>query len=63
MEEPQPREHVLDAIDWIGWDRLLFATDYPHWDYDDPTQVLPFRISDSKRQQFFIDNARALYRA
>jgi hypothetical protein len=25
--------------------------------------VLPFRISDSKRQQFFIDNARALYRA
>ena len=41
MEEPQPREHVLDAIDWIGWDRLMFATDYPHWDYDDPTQVLP----------------------
>ncbi|HLB97528.1 MAG TPA: amidohydrolase family protein, partial [Acetobacteraceae bacterium] len=40
MEEPQLREHVLDAIDWIGWDRLLFATDYPHWDYDDPTQVL-----------------------
>jgi predicted TIM-barrel fold metal-dependent hydrolase len=62
MEEPQPREHVLDAIDWIGWDRLLFATDYPHWDYDDPTQVLPFRIDETRRQQFFINNARALYR-
>jgi len=37
MEEPAKREQVLDAIDWIGWDRLLFATDYPHWDYDDPT--------------------------
>jgi predicted TIM-barrel fold metal-dependent hydrolase len=63
MEEPQPREHVLDAIEWIGWDRLLFATDYPHWDYDDPAQVLPFRLGDAQRQQFFIDNARALYGA
>src|SRR4029078_10473415 len=37
MEEPQPREHVLDAIDWIGWDRLLFAPHYPHSGlYDTP---------------------------
>jgi len=62
MEEPQPREQVLDAIDWIGWDRLLFATDYPHWDYDDPTQVLPMPLPEQQRRGFFFDNARALYR-
>ncbi len=61
MEEPEPRAHVLDTIDWIGWDRLLFATDYPHWDYDDPAHALPLRISDDKRRGFFLNNALALY--
>jgi uncharacterized protein len=62
MEEPQPREHVLDAIDWIGWDRLLFATDYPHWDYDDPTAVLPMPLPEQQRRDFFFNNAMKLYR-
>ena len=41
MEEPPNREHLLDLVEWVGWDRLLFASDYPHWDFDDPTQTLP----------------------
>jgi uncharacterized protein len=61
MEEPEPREHLLDTIGWIGWDRLLFATDYPHWDFDDPAHALPLRISDTQRRSFFLDNARAVY--
>ena len=61
MEEPTHRPHVLDAIDWIGWDRLLFATDYPHWDYDDPAQVLPMPIAEEKKRGFFLNNAVALY--
>ncbi len=62
IEEPEPREHLLDAIGWIGWDRLLFATDYPHWDYDDPATCLPVQITEEQRQQFFIGNARNVYR-
>jgi predicted TIM-barrel fold metal-dependent hydrolase len=61
MEEPEPREHVLDAIEWIGWDRLLYASDYPHWDFDDPDHALPLRVSEARRQQFFFDNAQAVY--
>lgn len=61
MEEPDPREHLLDTIGWIGWDRLLFATDYPHWDFDDPAHVLPLKITDAQRCQFFMGNARAVY--
>ena len=61
MEEPEPREHLLDTIAWIGWDRLLFATDYPHWDFDDPVHALPLRITAEQRQMFFRDNARHVY--
>jgi predicted TIM-barrel fold metal-dependent hydrolase len=61
VEEPEPREHLLDAIGWMGWDRLLFATDYPHWDFDDPAYVLPLRITEEQRRGFFLGNARTLY--
>jgi predicted TIM-barrel fold metal-dependent hydrolase len=61
MEEPEPREHLLDTIGWMGWDRLLFATDYPHWDYDDPAHALPLRVGEAQRNQFFLGNARAVY--
>ena len=43
MEEPEDRQHLLDTMEWIGWDRLLFASDYPHWDFDDPFRAFPRR--------------------
>jgi hypothetical protein len=61
MEEPEPAEHLRDTLDWIGWDRLVFATDYPHWDYDAPDQCMKLRITGGQRQNFFIGNARGLY--
>ena len=60
MEEPPNRDHLLDLIEWVGWDRLLFASDYPHWDFDDPSQMLP-RLEEARRRQVFHDNAFALY--
>ena len=38
---PERARHLLDVIEWIGPERLLIATDYPHWDFDDPSQALP----------------------
>jgi predicted TIM-barrel fold metal-dependent hydrolase len=61
MEEPDATEHLRDTIEWIGWDRLLFATDYPHWDYDDPSQSMKLRITPQEREAFFLGNARKLY--
>jgi uncharacterized protein len=61
IEEPEPRRHLIDSIEWIGWDRLLFATDYPHWDFDDPERALPVAIDDARRRQFFFGNAAKVY--
>jgi predicted TIM-barrel fold metal-dependent hydrolase len=61
MEDPERREHLFDVIDWVGWDKLLFATDYPHWDYDEPSRVLPPGVSDANREAFYLGNAKKLY--
>jgi hypothetical protein len=62
IEEPEPRSQLAETFDWIGWDRILFATDYPHWDFDDPAHALPLRMSETRRRQIFLDNAKAVYR-
>ena len=61
-DEPERPEDLRAVIDWLGWDRLLFATDYPHWDMDDPAHALKLPLSDAQRRMVFRDNARAVYR-
>lgn len=62
MEEAAHTEDVRTTCEWIGWDRLLFATDYPHWDFDDPKYAFPIRLTEEERNQLFQSNARAVYR-
>ncbi len=61
MEEPEKPGHLTDVLDWIGWDRVLFASDYPHWDFDDPHFAIPPSLGDARRRGIFFDNASKLY--
>jgi hypothetical protein len=62
MEEPEKPEDILLSFEQIGWDRMLFATDYPHWDFDDPRYALKIDLPEARRRMLFHDNAAALYR-
>src|SRR5262245_28418585 len=62
MEESEEPDHVLDVMEWIGWDKILFASDYPHWDFDDPFLALPPSLSEERRNKIYCGNAKALYR-
>lgn len=62
IEEPDRPEHLLDTMEWIGWDRILFASDYPHWDFDDPRLAIPATIPEAKRALIYGGNARRLFR-
>ena len=42
-------------------DKLIFATDYPHWDFDAPDRALPNFLAPELRKQILSDNARNLY--
>lgn len=60
-EPPQPEQftQMLAHLDMPG--HLLFATDYPHWDFDHPDHALPASVGPDLRQKLRRDNARALY--
>jgi uncharacterized protein len=62
MEEPDNRRHLFDTIEWIGWDRILFASDYPHWDFDDPFRTFPAGTPRERFEQVLTRNARSVYR-
>lgn len=62
MEEPERRQDLMDIIQWIGDDRIMFASDYPHWDFDDPFRALPSTLGDQLRRKIFSGNAENLYR-
>jgi predicted TIM-barrel fold metal-dependent hydrolase len=61
MEETEQPEHLIDIMSWIGWDRILFASDYPHWDFDDPVLALPPSLDQERREKIYSGNAKALY--
>jgi predicted TIM-barrel fold metal-dependent hydrolase len=61
-DEPERPDDLRAMFDWMGWDRVLFATDYPHWDMDNPEAAFKMRMSEAERQMVFNANARAVYR-
>jgi len=61
VEEPEVPAQLGEIVDWIGADRLLFATDYPHWDMDDPRYAFKYPLARDDQQRIFSLNARELY--
>jgi predicted TIM-barrel fold metal-dependent hydrolase len=61
-EPPKPAQfrQMLEQIDMN--DRILFATDYPHWDFDSPERAIPAAVTGELRQQILAGNAEKLYR-
>ncbi|MGI9475604.1 MAG: amidohydrolase family protein [Hyphomicrobiaceae bacterium] len=60
-EEPDNSAHLRQTIDWIGVDRLIFSSDYPHWDYDDPRYAIKTPLTDEERAKIFRGNAHDVY--
>jgi predicted TIM-barrel fold metal-dependent hydrolase len=63
MEEPATDDDFVALLEQLGGHtRLMFATDYPHWDFDAPDHALPVRLDPTAKRAIFGENARALYR-
>jgi predicted TIM-barrel fold metal-dependent hydrolase len=61
IEEPEQPEELHQVFDWIGWDRIVYSSDYPHWDYDDPKTAWRIRLSAQEERMLLRDNALNVY--
>ncbi|MBV9170798.1 MAG: amidohydrolase [Chloroflexi bacterium] len=63
MEEPNRPRYFLQLLEHFGpsIDRLVFATDYPHWDADDPDEALPVKLPADLQRKLYFENAARLY--
>ena len=61
MAEPDDPTHLLEIFEMMGAkERVMFSSDFPHWDGDSPTYALP-NLPDETRRNIHHENARRLY--
>jgi len=62
IEEPANPDHLLEIFEMIdAAHTLVFSSDYPHWDFDDPFWA--FRsVPDDLKRRILSGTARELYR-
>lgn len=58
MEEPEQPQYFKQMMTQFGLgQRLLFASDYPHWDFDAPDQAIPRSVPRDLRNNIFGEHA------
>ena len=58
LESPDDPRQLLRIFDMMDAEHILmFASDYPHWDFDSPTHAFP-RLDPALRERIFSTNAR-----
>jgi uncharacterized protein len=63
MEYPDDPSDLYRMFEMVGTDRfLMFATDYPHWDFDAPDRAIPHAFPADVRRKILYDNAADFYR-
>jgi predicted TIM-barrel fold metal-dependent hydrolase len=64
LGEPIDDRHMQSLLDMVGVDSLLFASDYPHWDFDHPSELdahLRARFSPEERSAVLNGNAKRVF--
>jgi predicted TIM-barrel fold metal-dependent hydrolase len=61
MSAAKKEEHLLQIFDMMDAENILmFASDYPHWDFDEPS-ILPKKLSETAKKKILHDNAAQFF--
>lgn len=63
LEQPRAVSHLEAIFDVIGGpDRIMFPSDYPHWDYDEPGTILDLSfLGDEQKRRILSTNAEEVF--
>jgi predicted TIM-barrel fold metal-dependent hydrolase len=63
LDEPNEARYLVQMFEHLGMDdHIMFATDYPHHDFDAPDRVLPSQVPLALREKIFRHNAEAFFK-
>ena len=61
IEEPENHEHILQILEMVdAKNTVMFSSDYPHWDFDNPKMALP-PLRGELKANILAGNAAKLY--
>lgn len=64
LGEPMNPTHLQQMIEIIGVDSLMFASDYPHWDFEHPSELNKYlhqMFSRNQRSKVLHENANKVF--
>lgn len=64
LGEPMNPDHMRQMIEMVGIDSLMFASDYPHWDFEHPSELnkyLEHMFTADEREQVLHRNASDVF--
>jgi hypothetical protein len=61
FEEPARREHLVAMLEGMhAEETLVYCSDWPHWDWDDPATTFP-KLPEQLHKRIFSENAREIF--
>lgn len=64
LDEPPVQQQLWDALDLLhAEETVMFSSDYPHWDTDDPRVIMRSRLPEHLRRPIAQDTALACFGA
>lgn len=61
IDEPENPKHLGEMVEEFCADNVIYASDYPHFDFDSPDTMFPASFSQELREKIFRTNGKRFF--